>query len=58
MEELCCMKKTKCRSPGRVTGSSAEEPKNSLEKEQREQMALFLFWQKVLDGSVYSNTEI
>lgn len=57
MEELCCMKKTKYRSAGRITGSSAEEPKSALEKVQKGQMALFPSWQKVLDGSVCSNTE-
>lgn len=47
----------KYRSDGRIVGSSAEESKSSLEKVQKGEMAVFLFRQKVLDGSVCSNTE-
>lgn len=52
------MMKTKYRSAGGITGRSAEEPKSSLEKEQKGEITLFLSWQKLLDGSVCSNTEI
>lgn len=44
------MKKTKYRSDGRITGGSAEEPKSSLEKEQKGELAVFVSWQKMLHG--------
>lgn len=37
-------------SIGRITGSSAEEPKSSLEEELKGEIAMVPSWQKVLDG--------